>query len=274
MGRLKAIGSGRQLRGHVVRARTEELVLDSSTTDSAGRFLLRWGAIGDGKTAIELLGANGDVVESMELTAAELVSPPVVGLSGRSVVGSNGVDEEKDPENFFVADGDYPLCVTSSCIEVTLSWTAPTGSRVSIISEGETLREGLPSRGSLRVVENTIKKYTRRAQLPGAQLGEFSDRTVEVRRYPSLSLVAEGTTFRRGISLDLGVSVSCPAGDGGLKVTVLTSDHDVVPRSEFTIPAGLTWATTKIRLGEKAGRADVTAAAPGYVRDGVTFVVG
>jgi hypothetical protein len=248
-------------------------VLDSSATHSAGRFLLKWASSDETKVSIELLSATGSVVESIELTGEDLTSPPVVGFTGSGAIGSLGKEEVEDTGGVFEADGDYPLCVTSSCIPVILSWNAPSASKVSIISDGKTLGDGLPSQGSLKVVEDSTKKYTQRTWLQGAPPGEFSDRTVEVRRYPSLSLVMEGTRFRRGNMVDFGASISCPAGDGGLKVTILTSDADVVPMSELTIPAGSTWMRTKVRLGENAGNAKVTATAPGYVRDGVTFIV-
>jgi hypothetical protein len=274
MGRLKTIASREELRGHPVRAWACGRVLDSSTTDSAGRFLLRWDtAVGEDQTAIELLDAGGVVVEATELTAADLVSPPVVGFSGKDVLGFGIVDEENSPGMVFEADGDYPLCVTSSCIEVTLSWTVQPGAEVSILSGEEVLSEGLEAHGSMKIFEGGIKKYTLRARSPGAQPGEFSDRIVEVRRYPSLSLVMEGTRFRSGSTADFGVSISCPAGEEGLKVTILTSDPERVPETELRIPAGSTWATTKTRLGSKPGRAEVTATAPGYVRDAVTIVV-
>jgi hypothetical protein len=273
MGRLKTIASRKELRGHVVRARVNGRVLDSSTTDSAGRFLLRWDAAAEEKTAIELLGVGGAVVETIELTAADLVSPPVVGFSGKDVVGFGVAETENNHGMVFEADGDYPLCVTSSCIEVTLSWTVQFGTKVSILSGEEVVREGLDAHGSLKVIDGGIKKYTMRTRSPGAQPTEFLDRTVEVRRYPSLSLVMEGTRFRSGSTVDFGASISCPAGDGGLKVTVLTSDPELVPRTELMIPAGSTWATTKVRLGNKSGTAKVTATAGGHVRDGVTFVV-
>jgi hypothetical protein len=273
MGRLKTIASRKELRNHLVRARAAGRVLDSTTTDSAGRFLLRWDGAEEEKTAIELLGADGAVVETTELTASDLESPPVVGFSGKEVVDFGVTDVEDDSGIVFEADSDYPLCVTSSCIEVTLSWTVQSGAKVSILSEREVIREGLGAHGSLKVVEEGIKKYTLRVQSPGAQQGQFVDRTVEVRRYPSLSLVMEGTRFSRGSTAVLGASVSCPAGDGGLNVTILTSDPESVPRTDLRIPAGSTWASTVVRLGDKPGTAKVTATAPGYVRDGVTFVV-
>jgi hypothetical protein len=273
MGRLKVIAPRKELRGHAVRARAGGRVLDSSTTDGAGRFLLRWDAAAEEKTAIELLGADGVVAETVELSAADLASPPVVGFSGKAVVGFGVAEAESDPGIVFEADGDHPLCVTSSCIEVTLSWTARSGTKVSILSGEEVVGEGLDASGSLKVIEGGIKKYVMRMRPPGAGPGEFSDRIVEVRRYPSLSLVMEGARFRSGSTVDFGASISCPAGDGGLKVTVLTSDPELVPMTELTMPAGSTWASTKVRLGNKSGTAKVTATAPGHVRDGVTFVV-
>jgi hypothetical protein len=273
MGRLKTSASRKELRGHVVRARTGGRLLDSTTTDSAGRFLLRWDAVGDEKiTAIELLGA-GVVVETIELAAADLVSPPVVGFSGKDVIGFGGAEMENGRGMVFEADGDSPLCVTSSCIEVTLSWAVQPGTKVSLLSGEEVIREGLEAHGSLKVIEEDIKKYTLRTWSPGAQPGDVSDRIVELRRYPSLSLVMGGTRFGSGSTVDFGASISCPAGDGGLEVTVLTSDPELVPGTELKIPAGSTWASTKVRLGDKSGTAKITATAPGYVRDGVTFVV-
>jgi hypothetical protein len=63
-------------------------LLSSSTTDSSGRFLLEWRDDGrNEKTVIELIDSRGDVSESFGLTAADLVSPPVVIFSGERVVG-------------------------------------------------------------------------------------------------------------------------------------------------------------------------------------------
>jgi hypothetical protein len=163
------------------------------------------------KVAIELLGVGGKVTESVELTGAELLSPPVVGFSGEELVGSANTTGVGDSEQIFEADGDHPLCVTSACIPVTLSWAAPLGSKVSIISEGETLREGYPPHGSLKVVGSRSRSYTRRMWLLGAQEDTFSDLTVEVRRYPSLSLVMEGARFKVGSLVEFGASISCAA---------------------------------------------------------------
>jgi hypothetical protein len=276
MGRLKAAAPRKGLRGHAVRARAGVRVLDSSRTDGAGRFLLRWvaGAAEAEKTAIELLSARGAVVESVELAAADLVSPSVVGFSGKEVaVAGPGGAEELGTGSGIDADGDHPICVTSSCIEVTLSWTVPAGARASLLSGSEVVCDGLVAGGSLKVVEASTRRYTLRTWPPGAGLEDFSDREVEVRRYPSLSLVMEGSRFRRGTLVDLGASISCPAGDGGVKVTVLTSDAGLVPETVLTIPAGSRWASARARLGEMPGTAKVTATASGFVRDGVTFVV-
>ncbi|MDA4136810.1 MAG: hypothetical protein OK449_07430 [Thaumarchaeota archaeon] len=274
MGRLKVIASRKELRGHVVQARANGRVLDSSTTDSAGRFLLRWDAAAEEKTAIELFGAGGSVVETIELTAADLLSPPVVGFLGKDVVGFGVAEVEDDSGVAFEADGDYPLCVTSSCQQVTLSWIAPSSSTVSVVSDGDVVGEGLPAQGTLRVFARDSKKYTRRAWLPGDPKGRFSDLTLEVRRYPVLSLVVEGAALRSGSEVELGASISCPAGSSGLLVSVMTSDMEMVPPSEIWIPAGSSWGTTRARIGSKAGRVKMTAVAPGYTRDGVTMDVG
>jgi hypothetical protein len=274
MGRLKTIAPRKELRGHAVRARADGRVLDSSTTDSAGRFLLRWDAAAEEKTAIELFGVDGSVVETIELTAADLLSPPVVGFSGKGVVGFGAFEAENDSGVVFEADDDYPLCVTSSCQQVTLSWVAPGSSTVSVTSEGDVVGEGLPVKGTLQVFAKDSKKYTLRARLPGDPKGRFSELTLEVRRYPVLSLVVEGAELRSGSEVELGASISCPAGSSGLLVSVMTSNMEMVPASEILIPAGSSWGTVRVRVGSKAGRVKMTAAAPGHTRDGVTMDVG
>jgi hypothetical protein len=272
MGRLKKIAPRRDRRGHVVRARADERLLSSATTDSSGRFLLEWRDGGDEKIVIELMDSRGDVSESVGLTATDLASPPVVSFSGERVVGFARPSRDVD-DGSFEAEGDYPLCVTSSCLEATLSWTAPQGSRVSIISDAGVVRAGLPSQGSLAVVESRSRKYTRRVWPAGAGPGQYSERTLEIRRYPSLSLVLDGRTFRAGSSAEFGVAVSCPTGQEGAKVRVASSDVEMVPEFELMIPTGSKWASARVSLGDRTGRVKVTASALGYTQDGVTFVL-
>ncbi|MDA4114391.1 MAG: hypothetical protein OK474_10120 [Thaumarchaeota archaeon] len=270
MGRLKKVAPGRDRRGHSVRARAGERLLSSSTTDSSGRFLLEWRDDGrHEETAIELIDSRGDVSESLELTAADLLSPPVVIFSGERVVGFGRPSKDIDGEGGFQAEGDYPLCVTSSCLQATLSWTAPPGSRVSIISDGGMVRAGLPPQGILSVLEDRTRRYTRRVWPAGAGPGQYSEKTLEVKRYPSLSLVVDGRTFETGSSVEFGASTSCPAGGNGLTVRVATSDSATVPPFELTMPAGSKWASTRVILGRKTGLAEVTAFAQGYARDAV-----
>jgi hypothetical protein len=272
MGRLKKIAPRRNRRGHVVRARAGERLLSSTTTDSSGRFLLEWRDGGEEKIVIELMDSRGDVSESIGLTATDLASPPVVSFPGERVVGFARPSRDVD-DGSFEAEGDYPLCVTSSCLEATLSWTAPQGSRVSIISDAGVVRAGLPSQGSLAVVESRSRKYTRRVWPAGAGPGQYSERTLEIKRYPSLSLVMDGGIFNAGGSVEFGAALSCPAGEKGLKVRVASSDVEVVPEFELMIPAGSKWATTRVSLGDKTGLVKVTASAEGYTQDGVTFVL-
>jgi hypothetical protein len=274
MGRLKKVAPRRERRGHLVRARAGIRILSSSTTDSSGRFLLEWRGGTDEKTLIELIDSRGDVSESLWLTPADLLSPPVISFSGERVVGFARSSREVDGEGSFEADGDHPLCVTSSCLEATLSWTAPPGSRVSIISDAGVVRAGLPSQGSLVVVENRSRKYTRRVWPAGAGPGQYSERTVEIRRYPSLSLVLDGGIFKAGSSVEFGAAASCPAGEKGVKVRVASSDVEVVPEFELMIPTGSKWTSTRVSLGDRTGPVKVTASAPGYTQDGVTLVLG
>jgi hypothetical protein len=276
VGRLRIVAPAKELRGHAVRAHTGGRVVDCTTTDGAGRFLLTWSSSSaiEETTAVELLNRSGAVVESVGLSPHDLVYPSVVEFSGRGVLGSSPAGPQERSGLAFEADGDYPLCVTSACIEVTLSWRAPARSSVSILSEaGQTIRDGLGSLGSLRVLERETKKYLLRAYGLEGSFETSQERVLEVRRYPSLSLVLEGSRFKTDNTIDLGVSISCPADRGGLGVMILTSDPDLVARTEFTVPAGSTWASTEVRLGRKTGAVEVVATARGYVRDGVTLVV-
>jgi hypothetical protein len=177
-----------------------------------------------------------------------------------------------DPRGSFEAEGDHPLCVTSSCLEATLTWKSSRGSRASIFSDGGGMvREGLPHVGSLRVLEDSSRRYTLRIWTAGAGPDRFSERTVEVRRYPSLSLVLDGDAFRVGSWAEFGAATSCIAGDEGLMVRVTSSDTEMVPEFELRIPSGSRWASTRVSLGDKTGQVEVTASALGYARDSVTF---
>ena len=249
-------------------------MLDRSTTDTAGRFKLQWERNPrEEDITIELLNEGGGVEESEQITAADLFSPPVLEFSGRALVGSPRTGEDRGGACRFEADGDYPLCVTSSCQEVTLSWDSPEGSEVSIVSEWESVRSGLPERGSVKVLERGDKTYTLRTRPPGERSGRLSELAVEVRRYPALSLVLDGLRFGTGSEVEFGVCTSCPAGEDGVLVSIMTSDSAMVPQSEVIIPAGANWATTRVTVGRRAGAVKVTAMAPGYVRDGVDFLL-
>ena len=273
MGRLQTFAPKEKLRGHVVRAREGETTLDASVTDGAGRFLLQWPAPVRGAIIVELLGPEGEAPESVTLTASELVSPAVVLFSGRRVIEDRPAETRDDSGLTFEADGDYPLCVTSSCIEVALSWRTPPGTKVSILSGDRLIRDELTASGSIMVTEKGSKKYTLRVRAPGTLAEHLPERIIEVRRYPSLSLVVDGTSHRVGSRIDLGVSLCCPAGQEGVKVTVLTSDQELVPVTEMLIPPGSSWAATTVALGSKPGTADLTATAPDFVQDGISLAV-
>ncbi|MGA2198979.1 MAG: hypothetical protein ABSG45_03480 [Nitrososphaerales archaeon] len=255
-----------------MRARAGEKLLDSTNTDSSGRFLLEWDADRqDDETVIELVDSGGEVSESIELTKADLVSPPVVVFSGERVIGIENPERETGREVRFEAEGDYPVCVLSACQDANLSWGCPSGSRVSILSEGGEVRGDLPPSGSLSIDDANTRRYTLRIWQAGAGAEEFSDRTLEVRRYPSLSLVIDGVAFRTGSEVEFGISTSCPAGQDGLEVAVRSSDLEMVTGFGIRIPAGSRWATARVVLGSKSGGVKVTAFAAGYTRDGVNI---
>jgi len=274
MGRLKAIAPREQRRGHFVRARCGERVLDSSFTDSSGRFLVEWDDDGlVGRTTVELLNSAGEVCESVEFGRGDLDSPPVVVFSGERVVGSRNSDASPGPLGRFEAEGDAPVCVASSCQGVTLSWTTPPGARVAVMPGGGALGDRMPSEGSTVVVGTGSSKYVLRTWPAGAVDGEHHDLSVEVRRYRSLSLVMDGNDVGTEGSAEVGASISCPAGDGGLTVEVASSDSEMVPQFEIRIPPGARWATARVRVGRKKGVVRVTGSALGYARDEVTFAV-
>lgn len=271
MGRLKTVASRKQRRGHVVTVGLDGRDLGSAITDSAGRFVVEWpDEPAEDGFSLNLLSADGRIEESQRITRTDLFSPPVISFSGDSVLNSVRSERDVRQDDRFEADGDYPLCVTSSCQQVTLTWTAPKGSVVSILSEGSVVAEGLGEVGMLEVFSETTRRYTRRAILPGAS-GASSDLTLEVRRYPAMSLVVQNDTVKAGSEVEFGLSTCCPAGEEGLVVTVLTSDANMVPQFQVKIPARSAWGEAKVRLGPKIGRAKLVATARGYTRDGVSL---
>jgi hypothetical protein len=274
MGRLKKPGFPGERRGHSVRARSGDLVLDSSTTDGSGRFLLEWRDAGKREAIkVELLDTRGAVSESTDISSEELCSPPAVVFSGEGVVGAGDSSVHADRMDRFEAEGDYPLCVVSSCQEATLSWNCPQGSSVAILADGVLIQSGLPALGSMKVSENRSVKYTRRVSTPGGGPGQFTDRTVEVRRYPSLSLVLYGMTlWINGIG-EIGASISCPAGKDGMNVAVASSDLEMVPNFEIALLPSTDWGTARVNLGAKKGVVTLTGTAEGFARDSVTFTL-
>lgn len=267
MGRLKSATPERGLCGHAVRARAGGRILDSSVTTRAGRFLMTWTARNDERTSVELLDTDGDIIEVTEIAGTELLSPPVVVFSPARMPHSIPKSGESESAAL-LADGDNPVCIASSCAHVTLSWSVPKGTKALILSGDTVVRKGLDVGGSLKVLEEGVRRYTMRAEG-----GEFKDCVVEVRRCPTLALVMQGVRFRRGTPVEFGVSTSCPAGPGGLRVRLLTSDQEVIPGDEFVIQAGSTWGSARVNTGRKPGKVEVTASAPGYSRDGVSFFV-
>ena len=221
-GRLMKIAPAAERRGHLARARAGDLSLSSSTTDGSGRFLLEWrGDVPDDGVSIELLDPRAEVSESASLTAADLVSPPVIQFSGDGVVGFGRASEEVDPRGSFEAEGDHPLCVTSSCLEATLTWTSSQGfSGLDILG----WRGDGPRGASARWLAE--RHRGQQPMVHSAHLASrreprsVSERTVEVRRYPSLSLVLDGDAFRVGSWAEFGAATSCIAGEEGLTVRV------------------------------------------------------
>jgi hypothetical protein len=274
MGRLKSKASREQLRGHRVRAVIGGSTVDSTLTDSAGRFSLEWNEGGERRgVRVELMSDDGNVSETTELSAEDVVSPPVLGFAGTAVIGERRKEERIDDRRSFEADDDHPICVTSSCIPVTLAWRTAPGSRVSLLADGVAMKERLPDAGSFTVRTEGSVHYILRSWESGSSDKDFTDRELEVRRYPSLSLVMEDTSYRGGAIVEFGVALCCPAPAGGLEVAVRTSDAEMVPEMRFTIPPGASWGSTKTAVGEKMGRAKVLATAAGYVSDGVTFII-
>ena len=274
VGRLAEVPIGSR-RGHAVRARAADAILDVTQTDGSGRFLVEWvqggQEPGQSPVSVELLDAGGAVSESIELSEEDLVSPPVLAFSGAALApaASGGRARRGGLE----ADGDSPVCVASSCIEVVLSWSEPPGSRVSILPEGEPPLAGLPAEGSMRVTGRSSRRYAKRVWREGARPEECSESLVEVKRYPSLSLVYEDRAYRTAEVAEFGVSTSCDAEGSGLRVSVLTSDAETFPQFELTVPRGSRWAVVPVRVGGRPGEVSIVARAPGYARDAVTLQV-
>ncbi len=196
-------------------------------------------------------------------------SPPAVAFYGEGVLVTGTSNEASDRMDGFEAEGQNPVCVALSCQEVTLSWTCHEGSRVSILRDGETFREGLAHVGLLKVTDSGTASYTRRRWLVGAEPDQYSDRTVEVLRYPSMSLVLYGKRLWTGGRGEFGASISCPAGDEGVTVRVRSSDPETVPDFEIRIPPGAVWGQVQVPLGQRGGVAKITGSAHGYAQDTV-----
>lgn len=129
-----------------------------------------------------------------------------------------------------------------------------------------TIGEGLPASGEMRVSSRESRRYTRRASSGEGSSGLH----LEVKRYPTMSLVIDGGGYvPMETDVELGVSICCPAGEEGLVVELLTSDPRVMPQARLSIPGGSRWGAVVVRTGSRAASAEVTAVAPGYVRDGV-----
>jgi hypothetical protein len=271
VGRLKTVSPMGGLRGHRVVARASGRLVDSTTTDRAGRFLLQWFGAESERISVELLNSSGAVAESVELTPGELVSSAVILFSGDKVVSENAKAAKDDTGIAFEADGDSPVCVTSSCIGVELSWCVASGMKVSIESEGKSLGHDLESSGSLTVVEKDSRTYTLVVETGEAGPPKVIARAIEIRRYPSLSVVVEDTKFRKGEGVELGVSTSCPAGETGLVVSIRSSDPEILAGTNFLMPKGSTWMRLRLETGWKTGMVEVIASAPGYVQDGISL---
>ena len=178
---------------YVVRVIVEGRVAGSTTTDPRGKIPARSGPadLPTSVFSLELLDPDGRVVESTPLVDADLVSPPVVSFSGEGGSLVRAAESAWYPDDSFDADGDVPLCVTSSCQQVTLSWTAPNGSKPFF----RNLRwrdggRGVAAHGTLHAFAKDCKTYSSARVAPRGPQGEVcSDLTVEVRRYPTLSLV-------------------------------------------------------------------------------------
>ena len=234
---------------------------------------MEWGdEVADERIVVELVAPGGEVIESAELAVHELESPPTVTFSGRNLLSRDMPTLLSDPEDEFQADGDYPILVSQCGQEAVLSWALPAGVPVEILEEGRSLGD-LPSKGSIAVTGWVSRRYVRRGAAAGTNQRAFPDRELEIRRYPSLSLVLDASVVRPSSVLELGASVSRAAGEPGLTVVGRTSDDRLVPPFVISVPPGATWATTRIAVGDRRGRVTVTGLAKGYVRDAITFEI-
>ena len=97
--------------------------------------------------------------------------------------------------------------------------------------------------------------------------------TVNVKRFPTLSLYFEEGNLRRCRPLEVGIAISCPAPENGLPVTLLSSDPAKVESGHVVIPSGENRAAVSLEVGAQAGQVELTGLAPGYLRDSVHAVI-
>lgn len=270
IGRVRTSARDASVVGYRVIASAMGKILDETITDGSGRFLLEWKSRGPGPVLVELLGASGEALQRRELPEDELWSPPAITFETdetRTIHGRGG-----ETQVVFLADGDRPVRVEAGCHPVALTWEAPAESKVTLTSGGELLGRGLHSQGTLTVKESTTKTYGLSVETHAG--GEpLPAVTLQIRRYPSISLFFEDNRIVQDSVVKAGISIGCPAGRGGVEVTLLPDDASRLHPARVTIEEGSTWAPVEIRTGKKGGRAEMTAFAHGYLRDMVVISV-
>jgi hypothetical protein len=282
LGRVAGLQDGfGSLRGYIATGGYGGRVFDRTTSDGTGRFVLefeRESVAGLDFIDIYVTSASGARAGASRLRVTDLDSPPVVILRAiRNPAMPLAAAARTGPIRRFAVNGETTLLVDSSCSEVVLDWevgegSAPRDLQVVLSVDRRMIDPDLPLQGSVSLRDRSSAEYALAVGDPTHAGAILDRRTVKVKRFPTLSLCFEDAPGWHQ-SLQMGVAISCPAPEGGLPVTLVSSDKGKVGEGHFVIQKGQVWGVASLECGTRTGGVEVTGMAPGYLRDSVRLVV-
>ena len=284
LGRVVGPGPHRpgSLRGYVATAGSGGRVFDRTASDGTGRFLLEFDrGIVKALESVEVFVTSpwGARVGAQSTRVSDLDSPQVLLFRANHTQEIRAATRPSAPIQRFVANNESTIVVDSSCSDTVLEWTVRPDAQdvremqVVLAENGQPVARDLPAQGSRSITSSRTAVYTMSVKSRSGSGFTIDAQTVTVKRLPTLAVYFDVTQFRANAPIPLGVVISCPAPDGGLRVRLVSSDSNKIIGGELVIPAGTKWGSTTLSGEAGTGDIELTGMASGYLRDTIHLEV-